>query len=174
MELVCGCFGVGRGCTAFGDEDQCGGVHTISLAGGSGAVVKYVAEMGAGFAVYHFPAGHTVATVHDETDGIRVDGGVEAGPAGAAVKFSVRVEDRLQGGRRIVGAFLKEMIVFAGACSFGTRLPEDIVLGGSEPRFPLGVSEGHRVFGVRRSLGRIGIFGRLGCRGQRIEEEKRG
>jgi hypothetical protein len=160
--------------TAGRDENKGGGVHAVAFAGRCGAVIEDVSEVRAGLAVHDLRSFHTVAIVLDQADGVGVDGGIEAWPAGMGVEFGFRAKDGLEGGRGIICSFLVKVVVFTGEGSFGALFPENIVLIGGEAAFPFGVGVGHGIFCLCRCDRGIWIVLRLSCRGQCIDENGKG
>jgi hypothetical protein len=63
------------------------GIHAVAFAGGRGAVVKHVAQVGAGNAAAHFSAGHKKADVGFFHHPVRDEGPGEAGPARSGLEF---------------------------------------------------------------------------------------
>src|SRR5260370_3987528 len=116
------------------------------------AVVEYVAEMAAAAAAIYLGAHHAVAAIDRGLDRARLRI-VEARPAGAAVEFSLRHEQRLPapGARERAGAFL--IIERAASRGLGAVLAHHLVLFRREQAAPLLVGVGDRVllFGHGRS-----------------------
>jgi len=69
------------------DEGQGGGVHAVTQAGGTRAVVEDVAEMGVALGTLHLIANHTEADIAIGLDVLLGDRLPEAGPAGARVEL---------------------------------------------------------------------------------------
>ena len=75
-------------------ELERGGVEAVAQAGGLRAVLEDVAEVRAAAGAVDLVAHHAVAVVALRADVHRVDGGVEAGPAGARVELVLAREER--------------------------------------------------------------------------------
>src|SRR5260370_35932509 len=75
-----------------GQEGEGGVVHAIAQAGGGGAVVENVAEVGVAETAGDFVTGHAETVVSGNKNVFLRDWRPEAGPAGARFKFCVRGE----------------------------------------------------------------------------------
>jgi len=97
------------------DEDQGGGVHAIKLAGGGRAVIEDHGRGATRFCCLPLPSVHPVAARH-EPAGLHRDfiGAKEKLGQPVRESNSYRTEDRLEGGLRVIGAFLVEMVIFPG------------------------------------------------------------
>ena len=98
-----------------------------------------MAEMAAAAGTMDFGAEHAVDAVLAGLDGLFVEGGVEAGPAGAALEFGVGAEQRAGAAGAMVDALALFGVQRAGAGAFGAVVAHDLVLLGGQALAPLGV-----------------------------------
>jgi hypothetical protein len=95
-----------------------------------------VAEVGTAVSAADFRTEHTVAGIHYFFDFLPVQGLVEAGPAGAGVKFGAGIKQGFSAADATVDTGRFAIPVLAGEWGFGASLAGDIVLLRSEALFP--------------------------------------
>src|SRR5258708_708973 len=144
--------------TPLREENKGGAVHAISFAGRGRSVIKDMPQMRSALTVHYFPSFHAIAVVFDQSDCIRANGSKEAGPSGMGIEFGIGTEYRLQGGCRVIDAFLIKMVILPCTSSFCSLLPEYIILIRSELLFPLGIGMDYGVGGFGSSDGRVRVF----------------
>src|SRR5205085_8414559 len=126
---------------SLGPEVHGDAVDAIAQVGRRRAVGKNVAEVAPATAAMHLGAAHSKTAIDRGFDRTR-DGIVEARPAGAALEFSLRREQRLSAARALEGAVAFLEIERAAPGRFGPVLPHDLVLLGREQPAPLVVGMG--------------------------------
>src|SRR6185437_1962794 len=113
------------------------------------AVLEDVAEMAAAAAAMHFRARHEQAVVGRALDRARLRI-VETRPAGAALEFLLRGEQRLLAAGTIKRAGALLVIERAAARPFGAVFAHDVELLGREDLTPLRLGMGHAILlGIR-------------------------
>src|SRR5262245_47383238 len=146
------CRGSGKNCRgwAFSAEIRLGSgrrverefqrdpVDAIAQARGSRPVVEYVAEMSAAAAAMHLGAWHQQDAIRGGANRVR-QRRVEARPAGLAVVFRVRGEQRQLAGGAKERALAFLLVERARARDFGAVEPQDLVLRLGQDAPPLAV-----------------------------------
>src|SRR3990167_2935653 len=156
----CACSGLGH------EVDGCR-VDAVALAGGLGAVVEDMAQVGAAVRAAHFHPHHAVAGVGDALDAAGFDVLAPAGPAAAGVELGVALKQHLPAAHAAVGAVLPVVPVAAGEGTLGGGLARHLVLHRVELGAPLGLALAHR---VARVVVRMG-FGVLLAEGVHDEQD---
>ena len=93
------------------DESHCGGVHAVAQAGGLGAIVKDVAQVGLAFGAGNLVTDHAQASVGGGADIFFGDGRPETGPAGAGIKLGVGSEQGVVAAYAAVEAWVVNVVL---------------------------------------------------------------
>ena len=167
----CGGLAARQACRVLGErvggqralvvELERGGIQAVTQAGGLGAVLEDVAEVRAAAGAVDLVAHHAVAGIALGAHVHRIDGRVEAGPAGAGVELVLAREERQSAHDARVRALLVVVEEVSAERGLGARVLGDAVGLGRELRRELlhhGRRErGHVVAGLRSSGSGCGL-----------------
>jgi hypothetical protein len=115
------------------------GVHAVSEAGGLGAVIEDVAEVGFAATAGYFGAGHAEGSVGGLNNIFFGDGLVEAGPAGAGIEFGGGVEESGVAADAAENSLGVIVGIFVGVGTLGAFVTRDFVGVGGKLFAPFGV-----------------------------------
>lgn len=97
--------------------------------------------MRAAAAAFHFNAIHAERVIREVYHAVLADGFEEAGPAAGAGEFGVGAEERVAAGRAVVGAFAREVPVFAREGMFRGFVARHFIHFGRQHPAPLFVGD---------------------------------
>lgn len=132
-------------------------VDTITQAGGWGAIVEYMSEVGLAAAALGFGAHHAMGIIRGIDDTGLADGLIKTGPAATAVEFGIAFKERVATGGTVISAHFLKVFKLAGPGSFRSFHPGDIVHIGREYLLPFCLAHVH-LAGIRMGINGVAIF----------------